>query len=483
MIKNFTDLMVDVKTDEEIPDILIYGLTTNSNKVKNGYLFFAVKGENFDGNNFIKSAFKNGAYAVITEKKVSSEQRNKFIIHVEDIKKTISAVANQFYGNPSKLLNIIGITGTNGKTSVCSLLYSILSSSGIKCAQLGTLGLIKNNSTEINDYTTPESIELNKYFYDLNKEGYTHIIMEVSSHAIEQKRISNISFNIALFTNLTPEHLDYHKTLNNYFNAKLSLFKALSIKSKAVINIADYYGKKIKKSITIPTRDFSISGKNGAHFKVIKCNYAGINGIIKSDSYQYKIESKLIGKFNAENILAAVECAHILGIEKKFIELGVKKCPSIPGRMESFDLSNGAKVVLDYAHTPDAYEKSLSTLSKIVKRQGKIYIVFGAGGERDQLKRAEMGKIVEKYCYHSFITPDNPRHEKLKSINDQIISGFKRKESYSIFTNRSEGLHNALKITKKNDLVAVLGKGREDYQEINGKKETHSDLKIIRMYQ
>lgn len=483
MIKRFKDLMVGIKTSEIIPNISINGLATNSNKVKDGYLFFAVKGESFDGNNFIKSAFQNGAFAVVTEKKISSKKNNKFIIQVEDIKKTISVVANQFYDNPSERLNIIGVTGTNGKTSVCSILYSILTTSGIKCAQLGTIGLIKNNSTETNGYTTPESIELNKCFYNLDKKGYSHVIMEVSSHAIDQKRVSNIGFNIALFTNLTAEHLDYHKTLNNYFNTKLSFFKTLSKKSKAVINISDQYGKKIKKNLDILTRDFSLSGNNGAHFETIENNYNGINGIIKSDTSKYKVESRLIGKFNAENILAAVECAHILGIEKKFIELGIKKCPPIPGRMESFELSNGAKAILDYAHTPDAYEKSLSALSKIVNHQGRMYVVFGAGGERDQLKRAEMGQIAEKYCYHSYVTPDNPRNEDLESINEQIILGFKRKENYSIFTDRIEGLHNALRRAKRNDLVAILGKGREEYQEINGIKEAHSDLKIIRMYQ
>ena len=483
MNRRFKDLMVNIKTSETIPDILINGLATDSKKVKSGYIFFAVKGKKFDGNNFIKSAFENGALAVLTEKKNSLKNNNRLIVQVEDIRETISIVACKFYKDPSERLNIIGITGTNGKTSVCSVLYSILSSSGIKCAQLGTLGLIKENSIEENAYTTPESIELNKYFYYLNKKKYTHVIMEVSSHAIDQKRVSNINFNIALFTNLTPEHLDYHKTLNNYFNAKFSLFKTLSKKSKAVINISDQYGKKIKKKLDILTRDFSLTGNNGAYFKKIENSYKGIKGIIRSDNSEYKIESKLIGDFNAENILAAVECAHILGVGKKFIELGIKNCPPIPGRMESFELSNGAKAILDYAHTPDAYKKSLSTLSKILNSEGKMYIVFGAGGERDKLKRAEMGQIAEEYCNHSYITPDNPRHEKLKSINDQIILGFKRKENYSIFNDRIEGLHNALKKAKRNDLVAILGKGREEYQEINGIKETHSDLEIIRMYQ
>jgi UDP-N-acetylmuramoyl-L-alanyl-D-glutamate--2,6-diaminopimelate ligase len=306
--------------------------------------------------------------------------------------------------------------------------------------------------------------------------------MEVSSHALDQYRVADIEFDAALFTNLTPEHLDYHASIEAYYQAKARLFRMLPLESTAIVNESDPNGLRMAEETNAPTLTFSRSNGNSIHFSDLNISISGIHGNIIAGHITYEIGSSLVGEFNAENILGAVSVAHALGIEKEMIEDGIKKCSAIPGRMESFPLANGAKAIIDYAHTPDAYEKVLGTLKEVSLDDSCLYVVFGAGGDRDASKRPKMARIAEIFATHCFVTPDNPRTEDPDQISKEIIGGFSG-SNFTVFKDRRAGLEDALNRSEKNDIVAILGKGREEYQDIKSKKEFYSDLEIIRRYQ
>ena len=465
-------------TEKKFNDVLINGINVNSREVSPGSLFVAIEGHTNDGHSFVNDAFKNGASAVISEKHQASEIDKPQII-VRDTRKAVSIISARFYDNPSKELVIIGVTGTNGKTTTSYIIKECLSQAGLKTAQIGTTGVIAEGHIQKKTLTTPDAITLQRLLRNLVKQGFSHVVMEVSSHALEQFRVHNIDFNIVVFTNLSEEHLDYHGTMENYFHAKSKLLDLLNPKTGlAVINYDDPYGERLLGSTKIDSIAFSKNNNNVLHFKNLNSKDSKIFGSISIQGIVYDINSQLIGGFNQENILASVSVLHALKIPKTSIESGIKKCKTIPGRLEVYKLKSGAKAVIDYAHTPDAYKKILSTLKTILKDGNKLYIVFGAGGDRDRNKRASMATIAEKYCEKCFITPDNPRYENLKSINDDIISGFTQK-CYIICEDREQGLKNANKLAKKGDIIAVLGKGNEEYQDIDGQHIFHSDKKII----
>ncbi len=464
----------------KVPDLSISGLSVNSKAIKKGDLFIAIQGKNKNGQCYITDAINSGAKAVITNKSYA-ENAKVPIVKVENSRKALSIIASEFYDHPSKSMTIIGITGTNGKTTTAFLVKSILENANLKVALIGTLGLIAKDFRYQKTLTTPDPISLHKILHDLNRAGFSHIVMEVSSHALDQYRVSDVKFNIAAFTNISPEHLDYHGTFEKYRTTKEKLFQLLEENSKAIINIDDQFGKVLSKKISFKVIPFSRKIQVGVHFKAISFSTKGISGAISAFDKKIVIQSKLIGDFNSENILAAVGVSLALNIKKNIIERGIKRCPLVPGRMESFKLQNKGVAIVDYAHTPDSYNKVMTTLKELKGKKGNIYVVFGAGGDRDKHKRSHMAQILETYAKHCFITPDNPRFEKQNQINAQIIEGFKN-DKYSIYDNRNRGIEAALKISKKNDIVAILGKGREEYQDIKGKKIYHSDLDILKEY-
>ena len=364
------DIVIDTAT---LPSLDVKDICSHSSNVTDGSLFVAIYGEEADGHDFIPQAIENGAAVVITNGREMG-QLSVPNIQVANPRLAASRVSAEYYGHPTHKLTVIGITGTNGKTTTASILQQILCAAEIQSAQLGTLGIIADGFTPEKSLTTPDPITLQKTFRELVNKGFTHVVMEVSSHALDQLRVADVEFNLGVFTNLSPEHLDYHKTMDDYFHAKAKLFKSLPITGTAIINHDDGVGKAMANESQAPVVSISKNGSTDIHYSELYQDLGGIRGIIQAGDMTINISSQLIGDFNVENILCAVSTAISLGIKPNLIEDGVSRCKTIPGRMEVILLQNGATVIVDYAHTPDAYEKVLITISSMKNSNGRINI-------------------------------------------------------------------------------------------------------------
>lgn len=467
-------------------DLEIKGISINSKSVAEGYLFVAIVGFKHDGHNFVSEAIKKGAISIVVQEKMKLPPGITQII-VKNSREALPLLCRNFFGDPSKFFKLIGVTGTNGKTTTCFLVNSILRCAGFKTSLITTVDSFMGDRPVSFERTTPESIDLNRFLRDSISVGVDAVCMEVSSHSIDLHRVDFLDFDCLVFTNLSQDHLDYHKDMNNYFETKKKLFlkdyRELFGGRKAVINIDDSFGKKISE-ITDLDKVLYSTVDSSAHIFAdnIKNQISGIEmEVFLFGSKKLDISSSLCGYFNVYNILASIGVSVSLGVNPKYIAEGIRLMEGIRGRFERINLKGGITVVVDYAHTPDGLKNVLETLKSMLKSGARIISVFGCGGDRDREKREIMGSISASLADFTIITSDNPRSEDPESIMNMIEKGVvgTGAKHYIKEIDRKKAIIAALDMAKKGDIVLIAGKGHENYQEFKDYKIPFSDKEIV----
>jgi len=477
-VKNLKDILYNVSVNEIYggTDVHINKLAFNSKLINPNDAFIAINGQLTDGHKFIDIAVKNGAIAIICEKVPANRISNITYIVVADTKSALADMASNFYDNPSKKLQLIGITGTNGKTTVASLLYNLFKKAGHKVGLLSTVKILVDDKVYKTNNTTPDSLTINMHLAEMAKKGVDYCFMEVSSHGIHQKRTRGLEFKGGVFTNLTQDHLDYHKTFSAYRDVKKSFFDSLPKKAFALINYDDKNGEVMLQNCSAKTYRYAL--KNMADFKgkIIENCLDGLLLHINNN----ELWVKLIGTFNAYNILAIYGTAILLGINELTALTTISSLESVKGRFQYVLTDNQINLIIDYAHTPDALKNVLSTINSIRSGNEKLICVMGCGGDRDKDKRKKMGYIVSKLSNLTIITSDNPRTEDPDEIIAQIEAGVEPQDLKKVIsiTNRAQAIKTASQLAQSGDVVLIAGKGHETYQEINGVKHDFDDYKI-----
>lgn len=460
--------------------IEINEIVSDSRCVNKGDVFVAINGEKRNGNDYIDDAIKNGAIVIISDQK--NNYNNMPFIYVKNAREALAKMWNAYYGNPTKDLKIIAITGTNGKTSSAYILYSILKSAKKSCGLISTIECLVNDKIyntngggEVSDIpsamTTPDPSVLYKLFYEMKSSGVEYVVMEASSHALSQYKLAGANIYIGAFTNLSLEHLDYHKNIENYFNSKKTLFKMCKF---GIINIDDKYGKILKKEY-LQSNTFSLNKQADFFVEKVECLDIGCTILSNLQGEKVEIKSNLTGKFVPYNIMMAVSCAKLLNIDNDKIKSGVLACNNISGRMEKVHNN----IFIDYAHTPEAMENVFLSVKSIYKNK-KIIALFGCGGDRDKSKRCVMGKIASKYCDEIIITSDNSRSEDTLKIIKDIISGIDKYKAHYVIPNRREAIKFAVRKLKNNEILILLGKGHEKYEIDKSGKHYFDEREIIK---
>ena len=461
-------------------NIGILNIKFNSKEVQSGDLFVAIPGTHFDGHNFILNAIDSGAIAVICENIPDLIQDKTTYIKVQNSALALSLLAANFFNNPSEHINLIGVTGTNGKTSVVYYLFDLFKKLNYKVGLLSTIDQKIDNKSNHATHTTPNPIELNQALSSMVTEGCDFCFMEVSSHAIDQHRIVGLNFDIAVFTNITRDHLDYHITFNKYINTKKSFFDSLSNQTVSVVNIDDTYGSKMLMNTDSKKVFYSIKQK--AHYKasIIEDNIAGLTIMI--DDIQFS--TQLIGAFNAYNLLTAYSVAMELGQDKMKVLQYLSTVNAPPGRFDIIRSEQGVIGIVDYAHTPDALKKVILSISNFCSINKDLIVVVGCGGDRDRGKRSVMGKIASENSSLAIFTSDNPRSEDPNSIIEDMCADLSDilKNKVQKITNRQDAIISAVQSASADSIVLVAGKGHEKFQEINNKKIPFDDIQILKKY-
>ncbi len=495
----------------------IEGIAYHSKQIRKGFLFAAIRGMEVDGHQFIEEAIERGAEAVVLEEETkilavgaglalpkkgaaSGAPTHVTIILVPNSRQTLAKISSTFYGDPSSRVKLIGITGTNGKTTTTYLLESIFKKAGYTVGVIGTINYRFGKKTTPAPNTTPESLDLQRILWEMLREGTSHVIMEVSSHGLDLDRVFGCQFEGVVFTNFTSEHLDYHKTLEQYFESKKKLFSDYLMKSQkprrfAVTNHDDPRGEEIIKGIDLPAIQYGLNPSCDITADQVVSSFEGLSCRIRTPKGDISVHSKLIGNFNLYNILAAVAVGIGMDIPLETLKEGVERLEGVSGRFEKVENQRGIHIIVDYAHTHDALERALLGLKHILEsgpqNHGKMITVFGCGGDRDRTKRPLMGEVAGKYSDLAILTSDNPRTEDPLAILDEVEKGLKSlplkewhpneiklwrsRKGYLKVPDRREAIRMAVQLAQPPDTVLIAGKGHEDYQIIGKKKFPFDD--------
>jgi UDP-N-acetylmuramoyl-L-alanyl-D-glutamate--2,6-diaminopimelate ligase len=483
--------LIEAIGKEAAVDADVTSVECDSRKVAKGSVFVATKGEHFDGADFIEEAAQNGAVCVITERMIDEVDCPQIL--VEDARVALAILSSKIFGEPSKQMRMAAVTGTNGKTTVAYLLESVFKAAGFKSALMGTVENRYDGIVQDSTLTTPMADELQGFLRTAADAGVTRCVMEVSSHALSQHRVDGCSFDVKVFTNLTPEHLDYHGTMEDYFKEKSRLFApdVFGDGGGAVINIDDEWGRILKEK-TIPALGYSLKVEGGGDIYPMcyAVNQGGIRASLQIPGSVLVINSELVGEYNLYNIMAAAGAAYVMGIEGSLIEKGINALKSIPGRLERVGRDElGFDAYVDYAHTSDALERTLKVL-RALKKGGRLITVFGCGGDRDTSKRPVMGKVAAGLSDVAIVTSDNPRDEDPMKIIEDIEAGLEGVnkfgedaeivgKGYLVIPERAEAISKAVEIARSGDIVLIAGKGHEDYQIIKGERIFFDDRVVL----
>jgi len=473
LLKNVEILNILGDTEVEIT-----GVNIDSRKIREGHLFIAIPGTQTDGHKFIPKAIEQGAVAVLCENLPDNQEQGVTYITVKSTEDNVGKVATQFFGDPSNKLKLVGVTGTNGKTTIATLLYNMFRKFGHKCGLLSTVCNYIEGEAIPADHTTPDPIELNHLLAQMVEAGCEYAFMECSSHAIAQKRIGGLRFAGGIFTNLTRDHLDYHGTFENYRDAKKAFFDGLDKDAFAITNADDKNGAVMVQNCKAQIKTYSTRTMADFKAKIIECHFEGMYLDINSK----EVGVQFIGKFNVSNLLAVYGAAVMLGKKPEDILIVLSTLKSVNGRLEPIHSPEGYTAIVDYAHTPDALENVLNAIHEVLDGKGKVITVCGAGGNRDKGKRPLMAQEAVKQSDKVIITSDNPRFEEPQDIINDMLAGLDNKQMKKVISivDRREAIKTACMMAEKGDVILIAGKGHEDYQEIKGVKHHFDDKEVVR---
>ncbi len=473
ILKNVRPLAIVGNADKDIA-----GVKIDSRQVKPGYLFVAMKGTQVDGHQFIARAVELGASAILCEDMPETTADGVTYVQVESTEDAVGPVATLFHGDPTSHLKLVGVTGTNGKTTIATLLYNMFRQMGHKCGLLSTVCNYIDGEAVAATHTTPDAIELNELLERMVQAGCEYVFMECSSHAIAQKRIGGLKFAGGLFTNLTRDHLDYHKTVENYRDAKKMFFDQLPKGAFAITNADDKNGLFMVQNTKAQVKTYSIRQMADFRARIIECHFEGM--YLEIDGREVGVQ--FIGRFNVSNLLCVYGAAVMLGKQPEDILVTMSTLKSVNGRLDPIRSPEGFTAVVDYAHTPDALENVLKAIHEVLEGKGKVITVCGAGGNRDKGKRPLMAQEAVRQSDRVIITSDNPRFEEPQDIINDMLAGLDAKQMKKVISivDRREAIRTACMMAERGDVILIAGKGHEDYQEIKGVKHHFDDHEVVR---